>query len=53
MSVAPLYLDYESVLLTGSGASPKVSAQNITVEDFSYGFSDGGSDIGFEVNFGE
>lgn len=54
MSVSPLALDYETALLVESPATPKVSIQeNVTVEDYTIGFSNGSSEVGFEVGFGE
>lgn len=51
MSVFPL--NYEAALLVASNEIPEVSVNNVTVEDYSYGFSDGSGDKGFEVRFDE
>lgn len=53
MSVFPLTVNYEAALLVASNEIPKVSVNNVTVEDYSYGFSDGSGDKGFEVRFDE
>lgn len=53
MSVTPFTLNCETALLAGSLESANVLVQNVSVEDYSYGFTEGGSEIGFEVGFGE
>ena len=51
--LSPLTFDFDMAILTGSVMTDKpVMAKEVSVEEFSYGFSDSGLvDEGFDVNF--